>query len=75
MLVFMTKDLITCPIENTVKFSTYRNTYFWIDECYSGESIFNSGGTGSLGVMTIPIAKSLGLKVITSSSERSRKNG
>ncbi|AMK16129.1 NADP-dependent oxidoreductase [Methanobrevibacter olleyae] len=32
------------------------------------ESIFISGGTGSLGAMAIPIAKSLGLKVITSGS-------
>ncbi len=39
----------------------------------SGESIFISGGTGSLGAMAIPIAKSLGLKVITSGSERNRK--
>ncbi|ALT68013.1 NADP-dependent oxidoreductase [Methanobrevibacter millerae] len=38
----------------------------------SGESIFISGGTGSLGAMAIPIAKSLGLKVITSGSARNR---
>lgn len=39
----------------------------------SGESIFISGGTGSLGAMAIPIAKSLGLKVITSGSARNRE--
>lgn len=38
-----------------------------------GESIFISGGTGSLGAMAIPIAKSLGLHVITSGSERNRE--
>ena len=37
-----------------------------------GESIFISGGTGSLGAMAIPIAKSFGLKVITSGSSRNR---
>lgn len=36
----------------------------------SGESIFISGGTGSLGAMAIPIAKSFGLKVMTSGSAR-----
>ena len=43
----------------------------------SGESIFISGGTGSLGAMAIPIAKSLGLKVYTNgngSSEERVKN-
>lgn len=38
-----------------------------------GESIFISGGTGSLGAMAIPIAKSMGLKVITSGSARNRE--
>ena len=38
-----------------------------------GESIFISGGTGSLGAMAIPIAKSLGLKVITSGSARNKE--
>lgn len=38
-----------------------------------GESIFISGGTGSLGAMAIPIAKSLGLKVITSGSAKNRQ--
>ena len=37
------------------------------------ESIFISGGTGSLGAMAIPIAKSMGLKVITSGSARNEK--
>ncbi len=34
----------------------------------SGESIFISGGTGSLGAMAIPVAKSLGLTVYTNGS-------
>lgn len=34
----------------------------------AGESIFISGGTGSLGAMAIPIAKSLGLTVYTNGS-------
>lgn len=38
----------------------------------SGDSIFISGGTGSLGAMAIPIAKSLGLKVITSGNAKNR---
>lgn len=33
-----------------------------------GETIFISGGTGSVGAMAIPIAKSLGLNVITNGS-------
>ena len=37
------------------------------------ESIFISGGTGSLGAMAIPIAKSMGLKVITSGSARNKE--
>ena len=45
----------------------------------AGESVFISGGTGSLGAMAIPVAKSLGLKVITNgngaSEERVRKLG
>ena len=38
-----------------------------------GEKIFISGGTGSLGAMAIPIAKSLGLHVITSGSARNEE--
>lgn len=38
----------------------------------NGESIFISGGTGSFGVIAIPIAKSLGLKVMTSGSVRNK---
>lgn len=38
----------------------------------SGESIFISGETGSLGAMAIPIAKSFGLKVITSENSRNK---
>jgi len=38
-----------------------------------GDSIFISGGTGSLGAMAIPIAKSLGLHVITSGSARNKE--
>ena len=44
-----------------------------------GESIFISGGTGSLGAMAIPVAKSYGLTVITNgngaSEERIRRIG
>ena len=38
-----------------------------------GERIFISGGTGSLGAMAIPIAKNLGLHIITSGSEKNRQ--
>lgn len=38
-----------------------------------GESIFISGGTGSLGAMAIPIAKSMELNIITSGSEKNRQ--
>lgn len=38
-----------------------------------GESIFISGGTGSLGAMAIPIAKDMGLHIITSGSGRNRE--
>lgn len=45
----------------------------------NGETIFISGGTGSLGAMAIPVAKSYGLTVITngngSSEERVRRLG
>lgn len=34
----------------------------------AGQTVFISGGTGSLGAMAIPVAKSLGLKVITNGS-------
>lgn len=37
-----------------------------------GETIFISGGTGSLGAMAIPIAKSFGLKVFTSGSAQNK---
>lgn len=37
------------------------------------ESIFISGGTGSLGAMAIPIAKHLGLNVFTSGSARNKQ--
>ncbi|MBQ7562501.1 MAG: NADP-dependent oxidoreductase [Lachnospiraceae bacterium] len=44
-----------------------------------GETVFISGGTGSLGAMAIPVAKSFGLTVITNgngaSEERVRKLG
>ena len=52
---------------------------FELMEAQSGERIFISGGTGSLGAMAIPIAKSLGLHVYTNGSkeneERVRKLG
>lgn len=38
-----------------------------------GESIFISGGTGSLGAMAIPLAKNYGLKVITSGSQSNKE--
>ncbi|MFR0557951.1 oxidoreductase [Pseudoscardovia radai] len=45
----------------------------------AGESVFISGGTGSLGAMAIPVAKSLGLHVYTNGSgsneERVRQLG
>lgn len=52
---------------------------FEIMQVKVGETIFISGGTGSLGAMAIPIAKSLGLHVYTNGSqeneERVRKLG
>ncbi len=39
----------------------------------SGETIFISGGTGSLGAMAIPIAKSYGLNVVTNGSAANRE--
>lgn len=45
----------------------------------AGETVFISGGTGSLGAMAIPVAKSFGLTVITNgngaSEDRVRKLG
>ena len=45
----------------------------------AGETVFISGGTGSLGAMAIPVAKSLGLTVITNGNganeDRVRKLG
>ena len=38
-----------------------------------GESIFISGGTGSLGAMAIPLAKKYGLKVITSGTQSNKE--
>lgn len=46
---------------------------FDLMDANEGDSIFISGGTGSLGAMAIPIAKSMGLRVITSGSERNRE--
>lgn len=39
----------------------------------AGESVFLPGGTGGLGAMVIPIAKQMGLEVITSGSEVGRQ--
>lgn len=39
----------------------------------AGESVFLPGGTGGLGAMVIPIAKAMGLKMITSGSESGRE--
>lgn len=38
-----------------------------------GKTVFISGGTGSLGAMAIPIAKSLGLSVITNGSRENKE--
>lgn len=46
---------------------------FEIMQIKSGESIFISGGTGSLGAMAIPIAKSLGLHVYTNGSKENEE--
>ena len=52
---------------------------FEIMQVKPGESVFISGGTGSLGAMAIPVASSLGLHVYTNGSaeneERVRKLG
>lgn len=52
---------------------------FEVMNVHAGESVFISGGTGSLGAMAIPVAKSLGLHVYTNGSgdneERVRKLG
>ena len=52
---------------------------FEVMDVHAGESVFVSGGTGSLGAMAIPVAKSLGLHVYTNGSgdneERVRKLG
>lgn len=42
-------------------------------KAHAGESVFLPGGTGGLGAMVIPIAKQMGLQVITSGSERGRE--
>lgn len=39
----------------------------------AGQSVFLPGGTGGLGAMVIPIAKQMGLRVITSGSESGRE--
>ncbi len=39
----------------------------------SGNTVFISGGTGSLGAMAIPIAKSMGLNVITNGSTQNQE--
>ena len=39
----------------------------------AGQSVFLPGGTGGLGAMVIPIAKQMGLQVITSGSESGRE--
>lgn len=41
---------------------------FEIMNVKAGETVFISGGTGSLGAMAIPVAKSLGLTVVTNGS-------
>lgn len=39
----------------------------------AGETVFISGGTGSLGAMAIPVAKSMGLTVITNGSAANKE--
>lgn len=42
-------------------------------KAHAGESVFLPGGTGGLGAMVIPIAKKMGLQVITSGSDSGRE--
>lgn len=46
---------------------------FELMEPKAGETVFIAGGTGSLGAMAIPVAKSLGLTVITNGSAKNRE--
>lgn len=46
---------------------------FEIMHVQAGESVFISGGTGSLGAMAIPVAKSLGLHVYTNGSAENKE--
>lgn len=46
---------------------------FEIMNAKAGESIFISGGTGSLGAMAIPIAKAIGLNVVTNGSKENKE--
>ena len=83
----MTKDLVTCPIENTVKLLNRKWTIVLIRDMFLGKKRFLefkqnnpnlsntvlSGGTGSLGAMAIPIAKSFGLEVMTGGSARNEE--
>ena len=46
---------------------------FELMEPSSGETVFISGGTGSLGAMAIPVAKSYGLTVFTNGSADNRE--
>ena len=46
---------------------------FELMEPKAGETIFISGGTGSLGAMAIPVAKSLGLTVYTNGSAENKE--
>lgn len=43
-----------------------------INDAQPNKKLFIPGGTGGFGAMAIPIAKSMGLLVITSGSERGR---
>lgn len=45
---------------------------FELMDAQKGKTVFISGGTGSLGAMAIPVAKSLGLKVITNGSSENK---
>ena len=46
---------------------------FLLMDVKEGERVFLSGGTGSLGAMAIPVAKALGLMVITSGNVESKE--
>lgn len=67
-------DYLTFDEASTVPLTALTSMQaFEIMNVQSGASIFISGGTGSLGSMAIPIAKSLGLTVYTNGSANNEK--